>query len=511
MNITSPKDSVSSFFAPRRIVLVLWVVLLFAVGAAIRFYDLTDLPLDFNSTRQLHSAVVARGFYYLQAQPQGLPAWQVQLGIKQMQQEAIIEPPFVEELAAIGYRLAGHEILWLPRIFSILFWLAGAAAIFMAGRELVGTDGAVIGLAYFLILPFGAYASRAFQPEPLMVALLCFSLWAMVRWIKAPTWKWAVAAGLLSGVTILSKVLVGLILGGAWLGLILARQGLRSALRDRKVWLLAALTIIPYGCYHIYGMYINGFLRGQYDARFWPSLWIDPVFYLRWKSMIASTVGFEWFLVALLGCFILRERTWRGAFLGAWTGYFIYGLIVPYHISTHDYYQMPIIPLVALGLAAAAGLLFQNQRGSKIVLVGLVYALVLFTVAANAWDVRDKLKAEDFRSEVAYWQKLGTKIGHDSKVIGLTQDYGYRLGYWGLVDCTPWMTSSDFNAKALGGQSYDEKTLFTDQVKNYDLFVVTMPDELARQPELKILLTKGYAVWAQGSDYTIYDLHHPLQ
>jgi len=511
MNVTFPKDSVSSFFTPRRIVLVLWVVLLFGVGAAIRFYDLTDLPLDFNSTRQLHSAVVARGFYYQQAQPQGLAAWQVQLGIKKMQQEAIIEPPFEEELAAIGYRLAGHEILWMPRIFSILFWLAGAAAIFMAGRELVGTDGAVIGLAYFLILPFGAYASRAFQPEPLMVALLCFSLWAMVRWNKTPTWKWAAAAGLLSGVTILSKVLVGLILGGAWLGLILARQGLRSALRDRKVWLLAALTIIPYGCYHIYGMYINGFLRGQYDARFWPSLWIEPVFYLRWKSMIASTVGFEWFLVGLLGCFTLRERTWRGAFLGAWIGYFIYGLIVPYHISTHDYYQMPIIPLVALGLAAAAGLLFQNQRGSKIVLVGLVYAVLLFTVAANSWDVRNRLKAEDFRSEAAYWEKLGVKIGHDSKVTGLTQDYGYRLGYWGLVDCTPWMTSSDFNAKALGGQSYDEKTLFTDQVKNYDLFVVTMPDELARQPELKILLTKGYTVWARGSDYTIYDLHHPLQ
>jgi hypothetical protein len=316
---------------------------------------------------------------------------------------------------------------------------------------------------------------------------------------------------LLSGITILTKVLVGLILGAAWLGLILARQGLRSALRDRKVWLLAALIILPYGLYHIYGMYINGFLRGQYSDRFWPSLWIDPVFYLRWKSMIDSTVGFEWFLVGLLGCFTLRERTWRGAFLGAWGGYFVYGLVVSYHISTHDYYQMPIIPLVAFGLAAGAGLLFQNQRGPKVVLVGVVYALVLFSVAANAWDVRVTLKADDFRSEVAYWQKLGTKIGHETKVVGLTQDYGYRLGYWGLVDCTPWMSSSDFNAKALAGQSYDEKALFTSLVKDQDLFVVTMPDELARQPELKIMLTKGYAVWAKGSDYTIYDLHQPLQ
>jgi hypothetical protein len=144
-------------------------------------------------------------------------------------------------------------------------------------------------------------------------------------------------------------------------------------------------------------------------------------------------------------------------------------------------------------------------------LVGVVYALVLFTVAANAWDVRVSLKAEDFRSEVTYWQKLGNKIGHDYKVIGLTQDYGYRLGYWGLVDCTPWMSSSDFNSRALGGQTYDETALFASAVKEYDLFVVTMPDELDRQPQLKILLNKGYAVKLEGSDYTIYDLHHPLQ
>ena len=37
---------------------------LFALGLAIRLYDLTDPPLDFNPTRQLRGAIMARGYYY---------------------------------------------------------------------------------------------------------------------------------------------------------------------------------------------------------------------------------------------------------------------------------------------------------------------------------------------------------------------------------------------------------------------------------------------------------------
>ncbi len=40
------------------------LVLILMAGFAIRLYDLTDLPLDFSPTRQLFSALKARGLYY---------------------------------------------------------------------------------------------------------------------------------------------------------------------------------------------------------------------------------------------------------------------------------------------------------------------------------------------------------------------------------------------------------------------------------------------------------------
>ena len=51
-------------FFPTRTARTIALLVIFALGIAIRLYDLTDLPLEFHSTRQLLSALKARGMYY---------------------------------------------------------------------------------------------------------------------------------------------------------------------------------------------------------------------------------------------------------------------------------------------------------------------------------------------------------------------------------------------------------------------------------------------------------------
>ena len=63
-----------SFIAPNRWALAFVLALLFGLGLGIRLTDLTDLPLDFHPTRQLFSAIKARGIYY-QTAPD-IPEWQ---------------------------------------------------------------------------------------------------------------------------------------------------------------------------------------------------------------------------------------------------------------------------------------------------------------------------------------------------------------------------------------------------------------------------------------------------
>ncbi|HMN62782.1 MAG TPA: hypothetical protein PJ988_20615, partial [Anaerolinea sp.] len=128
------KPAVSS--TPRRDPLrLLWAGLaglLVLLGLAVRLYDLTDPPLDFHPTRQLHSLIMARGMYYQDAP--GIPGWQRERAVQQWRAEGVIEPPILENLAALVYRLAGREVPETGRVFSILFWTIGGLGMYALGR-----------------------------------------------------------------------------------------------------------------------------------------------------------------------------------------------------------------------------------------------------------------------------------------------------------------------------------------------------------------------------------------
>jgi len=182
----------------------LMLALVFFFGLVGRFYDFDDPPLDFHPTRQLHSMLIARGMYYENLVD--APEEQRALAVQQWKSEGQIEPPIMERLTAWGYRLVGTDDLRVPRFLSIFFWTAGGIGLFLLLSDVVGAKGAVIGLAYYMVLPFPLYASRSFQPEPLMTAAIIFSWWAIERWAKQNTWVNAVVAGLLSGLVIYVKL-----------------------------------------------------------------------------------------------------------------------------------------------------------------------------------------------------------------------------------------------------------------------------------------------------------------
>src|SRR6266508_1453063 len=172
-----PQTSVFSSQLVRRIALVL----IFAVAVAIRLYDLTDLPLDFHPTRQLLSAIKARGIYY-KTQPDGVSTSKLETAIRMAKLKADVEPVVFERLVAFTYRFTGEQ-LWIARIYSSLFWLIGGVFLFLLVRELVSFEGAIFSTAYYLFFPYAIIASRSFQPDPLMVMLILAFWWMFSRWM----------------------------------------------------------------------------------------------------------------------------------------------------------------------------------------------------------------------------------------------------------------------------------------------------------------------------------------
>ena len=267
------------FFSSRGL-LIATLVLLFGLGFGIRLYQLTNLPLDFQPTRQLLSMLKARGMYYATGAA-NIPAWQRQMAIQQWKTRADVEPSILENIVAFTYRFTG-EHFWVARIYSSLFWIVGGIFLFLLVRALISMDGAVIAVAYYLFFPYAVIASRSFQPDPMMVMSIISFWWAFHRWTALPPpsqkmagsgwqrWLWTVLAGLLGGLAILIKFSAAFFVVGGAFGLALGKYSLRDLLRKPQVWVMALLGVLPAAAYLYDGLVLNNFLRQQFGGRFFP-------------------------------------------------------------------------------------------------------------------------------------------------------------------------------------------------------------------------------------------------
>lgn len=481
------------------------VAVLFIGALGIRLVDLTDLPNDFYMVRQYRSLLIARGMYY--AHLPTAPELKREIAVAQWQEQGLIEPPVMESLVALTYHFIGEQI-WVGRVYASLFWLVSGLAIWLLAKELSMWEGGIIALAYFLFLPFGVTASRAFMPDSLMTALIAWSLWALYRWETRRTWKSAILAGVLTGLAILVKSVAVFPLLGAAAGLVLSRRSLKRMITDKQTWAVAGITALPTVIFYIYGLFIVGTLESQFALRFFPALLKDPTFYGRWLFIAAGIVSFAAMFLSLAGILLFRTNAPRFLLVGTWFGYVVFGFAFPYHFITHEYYHLPLIPIVAIGLIPVADLLVRQIARQKGWLWRAVFAgLLLFAVAMKMWEARNTLVTSDYRHEIAYWQELGQTIGYDKKIVELSGDYGDRLAYFGWVSGLLWPTTADVAVRTLAGQTQsDFASIFADRTSGKDLFVVTTPPEWENQPELREYLTANYPLIAQGDGYWIFNL-----
>jgi len=495
--MTTPPPSRPRFWA-------LILIALLALGGLLRLLDLTDPPLDFHSTRQLRNAIVARGIYY-EWHPDADPLLR-DLAMAHRKSMGQYEPPIIESLVAWTYGWTGGEHVWVARLYNSLFWLLAGLALFDLARRIASPQAALAALAYYLVLPFAVQASRSFQPDPLMASAFVIGIYFLYRWMEAQTWKWALLAGLVAGFAVLVKIVIAFMVGGAAIAAVLSVYGWRRFWKSPQVWVMAALMVAPALAYYVLG---NPGRSSEYFFS-WTvellKLLASSTFYARWIGFLGSLFSLTVIMLSLAGMLIAPSRL-RAILLGLWLGYLLYGLTLPFQMYTHSYYHLQLVPVVALGLAPLVGLVItQVSRQSRFWRLAFA-GLMLFALLYPAWVARSVLVAEDFRSEPAFWQRIGQDIPADSEVVALTQDYGYRLMYFGWRKVDLWPITGELSALRGGDRDFAEE--FADRTAGKDCFLVTAFGQYEKQPELKQMLTEHYPLAATGAGYLLFDLRHP--
>jgi hypothetical protein len=485
------------------------ILLLLAAGFGVRMVNLKSPPLDFHPVRQLRSALIARDVFY-QLNTAADPA--LRAAAQALTPTDIHEPPVVEQMVGFTYYLLGSEQVWIARIFSALFWLVGGAALFALARRRTSLPAALVGLAFYLLLPFGIVASRSFQPDPWMVMWILLTVWAADHWLETPTWKWTIITGVLGGVAILVKVMAGLFIAGVLALVLLAGVGLRGLLRSLKPWVMAAVVLAPAAIYYL--VFHSG--RSAEYFSFWTlgfvGMLVTSKFYIQWLAMINSLAGWTMLLLAGLGV-VLAQPKFRWSLTGLWIGYILFGLAWPFQYTTHDYYHLMLVPVIGLSITPVADVFFRKLMEQSWLWRAAGVALIVAAAGFQGYIGRSELVASGGDLEPRSWQKVGESIPAGASFVALTADYGLRLNYYGWRQASYyWPAQADLDMETIrsatppGGNT---REMFNAVTAGHPYFLVTALTELDAQPELKAILTQKYPVFFQGNGWTIYDLAHP--
>ncbi len=474
------------------------------LGLGIRLYDLTDLPLDFHPTRQLRSAIIARGLF---AQMEPYEDNNIQTSVVQsMNSLEAYEPPIFESLVALTYRAAGREILWLSRIYSSVFWIVAGVFIFLLARRWNYRDGALIGLAIFLFAPFLIQASRSFQPDPFMVMWLAIFLYVLDRFMEKGGWSRAVVVGLMGGIAILVKVVAALFIIPVLICVFIYHFGWSGSIRSGKTWTIAGILVAPAVVY--YGLILGGRAGGFFTS--WTlgfiHLLLDTSFYADWLHMVDSLFSLSLVVIALVSIFLYTSLPNR-MLVGLWVGYLLYGMTSPYQFITHTYYHLPLGLLLALSIVPVADVALKTLRPASNNRKVIVAIILLSISGYYLYVARSVQVAVDYRSEPVAWEKIGTAFPRDGAVIALTQDYGNRLMYFSMVKPADyWPTTTGQNLSEARGKGKKEfEASFEKLTGDKKYFLVTATGQLANQPDLAEKLAE-YEVVDQGDGFILYNL-----
>ncbi len=501
----------NSFFGRSRLLSITVVVVIIAGGLLLRFTNFQAPPLDEAAWRQMRSATIARSLYYQMEPAAHAESYQTAVYLGGV--FSTLEPPLFERLVAGTYYLIGQEQLWVARLYSIIFWLVASLAVFFIARQITSFDGAVVALAVQMFLPFGVVFSRVFMPDPLYIMWMWLGVFVFYRWTERQKWYFALLAGIFMGISILVKAFAAFMLIPAVAFYLLARFGLKRIIKNAQVYLLVGLSgIIP----AIYYLFQIGGTSENYLATWslpYLHLLLDPAFYIRWFHWLGGLFNPVVLVLAALSILFFRKAE-RWLVVGLWVGYLLFGLTLPSLITSHNYYSLPLAPIISLSLAGLGAFLLPKINASGRLWQLFFVGLILVSVGDAAIAARKTINGADYYAQAAYWSDVSQHLP-DGRYVGLVADYSAPLDYYGWRSVNGYPFSYDLDMARMGGQEFDFTAqaweFFRSYTDGYDYFLITELSELDAQPYLRQILFGYYPVVQQDETHIVFDLRHPLK
>jgi hypothetical protein len=203
-------------------------------------------------------------------------------------------------------------------------------------------------------------------------------------------------------------------------------------------------------------------------------------------------------LVGLLTTSTLRGRA---LLLGLWAGYVVFGLAFTVHISTHAYYSLPLVPIVALTIGPAARRLLAWLSTAPVGVAAACLVAACLVGGGAGWKVEQRFTSSDYRREVDLYQRIGVAVGHTTAGVHVDNSFDTPLLYYAWISSSPLYYPGDLNPDA----AYLRRQLLdiTARSGKPRYLIITAMQELRSQQSLQQLAHRLRFV-SRTRDYVIY-------
>jgi len=370
--------------------LILSLILLLALG--LRLYKI-DIPLaDHHSWRQADTAAVARnfvkeGFDFLHPRIDNMAP--LHTGKPNLSRFFFVEPPIYNSLVAGVYTLFGIQEK-LARLVSIIFSLGAIVFLYLLVKRFFNQWVGLLAAFFMAVLPFSIFYSRVIMPESMMLFASLGMLYFFSHWLEGLSSAYWILATVFTAWALTLKAFPSfLVLPMLYL---VWQKWQFNLLKQKKLWLFAVFAILPLVFWRVW---ISQFPEGipPFDVLFnLGGIRFRPAFF-RWifSERIGKLILGSWGLPLLVLGLILKPGKKEGWFFHWWlASFFAYVTVFAAGNVTHDYYQIPFIPIVSIFLAKGSYWLLRAPRQylSRISCFLLLVTCVFFMLGFSWYEVR---------------------------------------------------------------------------------------------------------------------------
>jgi len=474
---------------------IIFFLLAFLVGGfVVRLYRFNNPILDWHAWRQADTSAVSRnfvtmGFDLLHPRFDDLSNVPNSINLENPHGYRFVEFPIYNVLQAKAFLWFGHFTLeeW-GRLVSIFSALLSAIFLYCIGKKYASGVVGLFAAFFYLFLPFNIYYTRVILPDPLMVtttlgALWFFSLWTeekrmIKRWgFMVLTIVFAAAALLLKPFAIFFFLPMIVIAWNRWGWKFLLQAPLYGAFIFATLpllWWRWWISHYPEGIPQSAWLFNEGNIRFTGAFFYW-------IFGRRIGELILGYVGAG---IASVGILFLKGKK-ALFFLSFLFASLLYVSIVARGNVQHGYYQIPIVPSLALlmGLGSEIFIHPPKQFISRFVSYPLFVGLVLLTLSLSWYNVRNFFNINNPSLLVA------------GKAVDML---------------TP------KNAKILAPLDGDTSFLYQTKRKGWASFEHSLPEMIKLGADYLVLanpnpkdydIGKSYKIVSATNDYILFNLH----